>query len=87
MNVRLDRRGAIAAISAIVMVPVIGFAGLAVDLTRIWLLSARLKTSVDAASLVAARTLRTTTVNNVPTTTTDEAATRALFWTNFHQNG
>lgn len=79
MKAKLDRRGAIAAISAVVMVPVIGFAGLAIDLTRIWLLNARLKTAVDAASLVAARTMTTTTV--------DETATRALFWANFNQNG
>ena len=78
MTMKLDRRGAIAAISAVVMVPVIGFAGLAIDLTRIWLLNARLKTAVDAASLVAARTM---------TSATRDADTRALFWANFNQNG
>lgn len=78
MTIGLGRRGAIAAITAVVMIPVIGFAGLAVDLTRIWLLNARLKTAVDAASLVAARTM---------TSPTRDADTRALFWANFNQNG
>lgn len=78
MRMLPDRRGAIAAISAVVMVPIIGFAGMAVDLTRIWLLNARLKTAVDAASLVAARTM---------TSATRDADTRALFWANFNQNG
>ncbi len=73
-----SRRGAVAALSAVIMVPVIGFAGLAVDLTRIWLVSARLKTSVDAASLVAARTM---------TSTTRDADTRAVFWANYTMNG
>ncbi|NMJ39917.1 pilus assembly protein [Roseomonas sp. JC162] len=73
-----SRRGAVAALSAVVMVPVIGFAGLAVDLTRVWLVSARLKTSVDAASLVAARTM---------TSTTRDADTRAIFWANYTMNG
>lgn len=83
----LDRRGAIAAVSAVVMVFVVGFAGLAIDLSRIWLLSARLKSATDAASLIAARTMTSTTTNGVTTTTTDVTATRALFWANFHQNG
>ncbi|MBW6401020.1 Tad domain-containing protein [Roseomonas sp. HJA6] len=58
---------------------VVGFAGLAIDLSRIWMLSARLKTAVDAASLNAARTMTSTTV--------DETSTRQLFWANFNQNG
>ncbi|MEO3472903.1 TadE/TadG family type IV pilus assembly protein [Roseomonas sp. CAU 1739] len=79
MKMKLDRRGAIAALSAVVMIPVLGFAGLAVDLGRVWLLSARLKTAVDAASLVAARTMTASSV--------DDASTRALFWANFNENG
>lgn len=75
---KLDRRGAIAAVTAVVMIPVIGFAGLAIDLTRVWMVSARLKTAVDAASLIAARTISS------PTRDDD---TRALFWANFTQNG
>ncbi|MBR0682483.1 hypothetical protein GXW74_18470 [Roseomonas eburnea] len=72
------RRGAVAALSAVIMVVVVGFAGLAVDLTRIWLLSARLKTAVDAASLVAARQM---------TSDTRDADTRRLFWANYTMNG
>ena len=79
MMMKLNRRGAIAALSAVVMVPVLGFAGLAVDLGRVWLLSARLKTSIDAAGLMAARTMTSTTV--------DVAGTRQLFWANFNENG
>lgn len=73
-----SRRGAVAALSAVVLVGVVGFAGLAVDLTRIWLLSARLKTAVDAASLVAARQF---------TSPTRDADARALFWANYTMNG
>jgi hypothetical protein len=75
---RREERGAIAALSAIVMIAVIGSAGLAVDLSRIWLLSARLKTAVDASSLVAARTIDSPT---------RDADTRALFWANMTRNG
>lgn len=77
---RREERGAIAALSAIVMIAVIGSAGLAVDLSRIWLLSARLKTAVDASSLVAARTI------DAPVAQRD-GDTRALFWANMTRNG
>ncbi|MBS3960777.1 MAG: Tad domain-containing protein, partial [Sandarakinorhabdus sp.] len=77
---RKEERGAIAALSAIVMIAVIGSAGLAVDLSRIWLLSARLKTAVDASSLVAARTI------DAPVAQRD-GDTRALFWANMTRNG
>ncbi len=53
MTIGLGRRGAIAAITAVVMIPVIGFAGLAIDLTRIWLLNARLKTAVASPTRMA----------------------------------
>ena len=77
---RKEERGAIAALSAIVMIAVVGSAGLAVDLSRIWLLSARLKTAVDASSLVAARTI------DAPVAQRD-GDTRALFWANMTRNG
>lgn len=73
-----SRRGAIAAISAVILFVVTGFAGLAIDLTRIWLVSARLKTAVDAASLVAARQM---------TSPTRDADVRAVFWANYSLNG
>lgn len=72
------RRGAVAAMTAVVLFPVLGFAGLAVDLTRLWLVSARLKTAVDAASLMAARTM---------TSATRDADTTSLFWANYNSNG
>ena len=73
-----EKRGAIAAMTAVMLVAVIGSAGLAVDLSRIWLLSARLKSAVDAASLVAARSIDSPT---------RDADTRALFWANMTRNG
>jgi Flp pilus assembly protein TadG len=75
-----NRRGAIAAISAVVAVGVIGFAGLAVDLTRIWMVNARLKTAIDAASLVAARQLA------LPENERN-AQVQAIYWANISQNG
>lgn len=71
------RRGAVAALSAVLLIPVLGFAGLAIDLTRLWLVSARLKTSIDAASLLAARTM---------TSTTRDEDARQIFWANYTSN-
>jgi len=73
-----NRRGAVAAMSAVVMIAVVGFAGLAIDLTRIWMVNARLKTAIDAAALVAARLI------DAPTR---DAEARRLYWANFTQNG
>lgn len=75
-----DRRGAIAAASAVLMVVVLGFAGLAIDVTRIWMVNARLKTAIDAASLVAARQIALTQVER-------DAQVQAVYWANFSQNG
>lgn len=80
MSVFQDRRGAVAAMSAIVMIGVIGFAGLAIDLTRIWMVNARLKTAIDAASLVAARQI------SLPAATRD-AMVENVYWANYTQNG
>jgi hypothetical protein len=55
-----------------VLVLAIGFAGFAVDTTRIW----RLQTALDAASLVAAREI------SLSTRDTD---TKTVFWANFRQ--
>ncbi len=78
MTASRRRRGAVAAISAVIMIPVVGFVGMSIDLARIWLVSARLKTATDAASLVAARTM---------TSATRDADARALFWANYTMNG
>lgn len=73
-----NRRGSVAAMTAVVMIGVVAVAGLAIDLTRIWLVGARLKTSVDAAALVAARQIDSPT---------RDADARALFMANYTQNG
>ncbi|WP_198375321.1 pilus assembly protein TadG-related protein [Neoroseomonas rubea] len=75
-----NRRGAIAAMSAVLAVAVIGFAGLAVDLTRIWMVNARLKTAIDAAALVAARQLALPEADR-------NAQVQAIYWANLSQNG
>jgi hypothetical protein len=80
MNAIRNRRGAVAAMSAIVMIGVVAFAGLAIDLTRIWMVNARLKTAIDAASLVAARQI------SVPQPARDALVTH-VFWANYNQNG
>lgn len=80
MRTLRDRRGAIAAASAVLMIVILGFAGLAIDVTRIWMVNARLKTAIDAASLVAARQI------TLPTAERD-AQVQAVYWANFSQNG
>ena len=74
------RRGAVAAMSAVLMVTVVGFAGLAIDLTRIWMVNARLKTAIDAAALVAARQISQPQADR-------DAQAQAIYWANFTQNG
>ena len=73
----LGRRGATTAVVAVVAIVLFGFAGFALDLTRSWMVSARLKTSVDAAALMAAR--------RIDQGTRDAEAT-ALFWVNWRRN-
>jgi Flp pilus assembly protein TadG len=80
MSVLRDRRGAVAAMSAIVMIGVVGFAGLAIDVTRVWMVNARLKTAIDAASLVGARQI---TQDQVPR----DAMITNIYWANYTQNG
>jgi Flp pilus assembly protein TadG len=74
----MNRRGATAAITALVMVALIGSAGLAVDTARAWLVEDRLKTAIDAASLVAARQMSDPNRN---------AQATAVFWAQFTQGG
>lgn len=80
MKTLFDRRGAIAAASAVVMVVVLGFAGLAIDATRLWMVNARLKTAIDAAALVAARQISLPEAER-------NAQVQAIYWANFTQNG
>ena len=74
----MNRRGATAAITALLMVALIGCAGLAVDTARAWLVEDRLKTAIDAASLVAARQMSDPNRN---------AQATAVFWAQFTQGG
>ena len=74
----MNRRGATAAITALAMVALIGCAGLAVDTARAWLVEDRLKTAIDAASLVAARQM---------SDPNRDAQATAVFWAQFTQGG
>ena len=74
----MDRRGTIAIITALGVVALIGFAGLAVDTARAWIVEDRLKTAMDAAALVAARRMSDPNRN---------AEATAVFWAQFSQGG
>ena len=73
----LGRRGSVTIVVALVSLVLIGFVGFAVDATRAWRVSARLKASVDAAAMMAAR--------RIDADTRDTEA-RDLFWLNFRRN-
>lgn len=70
----MSRRGTVAILAALLAVPMIGAAGLAVDLARVWLVRSRLITAIDAAALAGARAMTSATRN---------AESEALFWANF----
>jgi len=72
----LDRRGGIAILAALTLVPLIGFTGLAIDGARAWLVSSRLNTALDAAALAGARNI------NLPPAQRD-AEIAGMFWANF----
>src|ERR1700693_261412 len=50
-----DRRGVTAVFTAVILASLIAAIGLAVDGTRLVMVQSRLRTSVDAAALIAAR--------------------------------
>lgn len=52
-----DRRGAVAMLAGLAMIPLLTMAGAAIDLTRLYLLHSRLVTAVDAAALAGARVI------------------------------
>ena len=70
----MNRRGSVAITVAICMVVLIGLAGFAIDLERLWALKSRLQTSLDAAALLAAREISSSTM---------QADATELFWSNF----
>jgi len=61
---RSDRRGAVAVMFALAVIPLMIAAGLAVDLSRAYLVKTRLSHALDAAGL-AVGTMRTTTTDTV----------------------
>lgn len=69
-----DRRAAVSVIAALAAVPLILMTGLAVDAARLYLLDQRLQTCVDAATLLAAKELGSSS---------EVADAQALFWGNF----
>lgn len=73
----LGRRGAVAAVIGVLAVVLIGVAGMALDMTRAYMVSSRLKTSVDATALFAARE-----INNA----NRDARAIELFWVNYRRN-
>lgn len=50
-----NERGAVALLFALIMIPVIGFAGLAIDAARVYSVKMRLQESIDGAALVGAK--------------------------------
>lgn len=52
-----DRRGAVAMLAGLSIIPLLLMAGAAVDLTRLYMLHSRLVTAVDAAALAGARVI------------------------------
>lgn len=68
------KRGSVTMMTGLLAIPLIAMVGLAIDLTRVWLVRSRLQMSLDAAVLVVARDLAT------GGTSTDGLN---LFWANF----
>ncbi|MEO3474215.1 pilus assembly protein TadG-related protein [Roseomonas sp. CAU 1739] len=52
-----DRRGAVALMAGLSIIPLLTMAGAAIDLTRLYILHSRLVTAVDAAALAGARVI------------------------------
>jgi Flp pilus assembly protein TadG len=61
---------------AFLMIPLLGFVGVATDGARAWVLQSRLFSAVDASALAMARNV------GVPAATRDQEAA-SMFWTNF----
>lgn len=79
-----DRRGAVAMLAGLAALPLLAMAGVAVDLTRLYVLHSRLVTATDAAALAGARA-----INDADR----DQQIRRWFWANFtrespaHQTG
>jgi Flp pilus assembly protein TadG len=75
-----DRRGVTAVFTAVILASLIAAIGLAVDGTRLVMVQSRLRTSVDAAALIAARDMYPPTPANL---SADFQNATNLFWANF----
>jgi Flp pilus assembly protein TadG len=73
-----DRRGAVAMLAGLAALPLLAIAGVAVDLTRLYILHSRLVTAVDAAALAGARV-----INELDR----DAQIQRWFWANFTRAG
>jgi len=77
---RRDRRGAVAVMTALLGLVLIGFSAVALDGARAWLVHARLSTATDAAALAGARGI------NLPAAQRDAEAA-GIFWANMGVRG
>ncbi len=77
-----DRRAATAALTAVILIVLIGMIGLAIDGTRLVMVQSRLREAVDAAALIAARDMYPNTEAN---TAADIQNATNLFWANFER--
>jgi Flp pilus assembly protein TadG len=69
-----DRCGSVTIMTGLMAIPLVAMIGLAIDLTRVWLVRSRLQMSLDAAVLVVARNLATGGTS---------ADGMSLFWANW----
>jgi len=69
------KRGSVAIVAALMIIPLLGFTAVAVDGTRAWLVYSRMSAALDAAALAGARNL------NLEAVRRDQEAA-AMFWTN-----
>ncbi|HWT10568.1 MAG TPA: pilus assembly protein TadG-related protein [Roseomonas sp.] len=69
-----DRRGAVAMLAGLSIIPLLLMAGAAIDLTRLYILHSRLVTAVDSAALAGARV-----INELDR----DAQIQRWFWANF----
>ena len=73
---RLGRRGNVAVMTGLLAIPLAGFAGVATDGARAWVLQSRLFSALDASALALARNVGVTAA-------TRDAEAASMFWTNF----
>lgn len=75
------RRGGVAVITALALVPLIGVAGVAIDGARAWLLHSRLTAAVNAAAIAGARNVAL--AGSAMLRPQLEEEMRGMFWANF----